>query len=92
MVKGPSDSVYKKELFIVSESPPHGAHIYLGHISVSLQKKKVNNFKTYLKTTFYQYFPTFSRPLLTTYFLLFTSFYRIMRAELIVYKSIFNQS
>ena len=68
MVKGPSDSVYKKELFIVSESPPHGAHIYLGHISVSLQKKKVNNFKTYLKTTFYQYF-------------VFTSFYH-MRAVL----------
>ena len=38
--------------------------------------KKVSNFKKYLKPTFYHYFKIFNRPLLTTYFLLFTSFYQ----------------
>ena len=63
-----SASVNKNELFIGSESPLHGAYFYLGHIAVSLQTKKVSNFKKYLKTTFYHYFKIFSRPLLTTYF------------------------
>ena len=40
MLKDGSESVNKNELFIVSESPLHGAHFYLGHIAVSLQTKK----------------------------------------------------
>jgi len=46
--------------------------------------EKVSNFKKYLKTPFYQYFKIFNRPLLTTYFLVFMSFYH-MRAEYCVF-------
>ena len=53
MIKNVSASVNKNELFIVSESPLHDAHFYLGHIAVSLQTKKVCSLKKYLKTTFW---------------------------------------
>ena len=39
-----SAGVNKIELFIVSESPLHGAHFYLGHIS--LQTKKLAALKS----------------------------------------------
>ena len=41
MVKGRNANVNKNELFIISESPLHDAHFYLGHIPVSLQVKKL---------------------------------------------------
>ena len=38
-LKDVCSNVNKNELFIVSESPLHDAHFYLGHIAVSLQTK-----------------------------------------------------
>ena len=40
MVKDVSANVNKNELFIVSESPLHGAHFYLSHIALYLYKQK----------------------------------------------------
>ena len=46
----------------------------------------LSNFLKFLKDIYYHYFKTFNHPLLTTYFLMFTSFYH-MRAVLYCCKS-----
>ena len=46
MVKGRKRQCKQNDLFIVSESPLHCAHFYLGLITVSLQTKKLAIFKS----------------------------------------------